>query len=53
MIAYAEGGTASSTSKTGQNLIARNMKKAGATPRRINAAQKRAAKLPNARVTKV
>lgn len=53
MRAYAEGNTAGSGTKTGQNLIARNMKKAGATQRQINAAQKRAAKLPGARTTRV
>ena len=53
MRAYAEANTAGSATKAGQNLIARNMKKAGATQRQINAAQKRAAKLPNAKTTRV
>lgn len=43
-----KGQSASSASKTGQNTIAANMRKAGASQRQINAAQKRAAKLPNA-----
>ena len=56
MRAYASGnksGTYGSGTKKGQATIAANMKKAGATQRQINAAQKRAAKLPNARVTRV
>ena len=56
MRAYASGnksGTYGSATKQGQATIAANMKKAGATQRQINAAQKRAAKLPNAKTTRV
>ena len=56
MRAYASGnksGTYGTGTKKGQSTIATNMKKAGATTKQINAAQKRAAKLPNAKVSKV
>lgn len=56
MRAYASGnksGTYGSGTKKGQATIAANMKKAGATTKQINAAQKRAAKLPNAKTTKL
>lgn len=42
--AYAEGGK-SGASKGGQKLIASNMKRAGATPEQIAAAQARAAEM--------
>lgn len=47
------GGTSRSNSKNGQATIAANMKKAGASQKQINAAQKRAAKLPNARTQRL
>ena len=56
MRAYASGnksGTYGSGTKKGQATIAANMKKAGATQRQINAAQKKAAKNPNNKVTRV
>ena len=56
MKVYAKGntsGTYGSATKMGQATIAANMKKAGATQRQINAAQRRAAKLPNAKTTRV
>ena len=56
MKVYAKGnssGTYGSGTKKGQATIAKNMQKAGATQRQINAAQKRAAKLPNAKTTRV
>lgn len=56
MRAYASGnksGTYGTGTKKGQSTLAANMKKAGKTQRQINYAQKRAAKLPNAKVTKV
>ena len=56
MRAYASGnksGTYGSGTKKGQATIAANMKKAGATQRQINAAQKRAAKNSNNKVTRV
>lgn len=48
-----KSGTYGSATKKGQKTIRDNMTKAGASERQINAAQKRAAKQPNARVTKV
>ena len=56
MRAYASGnksGIYGTGTKKGQATLAANMKKAGATQRQINAAQKKAAKLPNAKVTRV
>ena len=56
MRAYASGnksGTYGSGTKKGQATIAANMQKAGATQRQINNALKRAAKLPNAKTTRV
>ena len=57
MRAYAEGlrkgQTAGSGTKAGQSALAANMKKAGKTTRQINAALKRAAKLPNAQTMKL
>lgn len=53
MRAYAEANTAGASTKTGNNLIAKNMQKAGKTQRQINNALKRAEKLPNAKVTRV
>ena len=57
MRAYAEGlrkgQTAGSGTKAGQSALAANMRKAGATTKQINAAQKRAAKLPNAKTMKL
>lgn len=47
------GQTASSASRTGQNTIAANMRRAGASQRQINAAQRRAARLPNAQTQRL
>ena len=56
MKAYAKGNTSGvygSATKKGQATIAANMKKAGASQRQINAAQKRAAKMPNTKTQRV
>lgn len=56
MRAYASGnksGTYGAATKKGQKLIADNMTKAGKSQRQINAAQKKAAKNPNNKVTRV
>lgn len=46
-------GTYGSATKKGQQIIRENMTRAGATKRQINAAQRRAARNPNGKVTRV
>lgn len=46
-------GTYGSATKKGQQTIRENMTRAGATNRQINAAQRRAARNPNGKVTRV